>query len=329
MRDKHTARRNMIAGVLAGLVIATVFGAYATTTFKKMVAGKPATAADVNAAHQDLATAIDKLQAELATLKAEQACPPGYTRDKTATTITLCKKGSDEMVKVGDYWIDRYEASLVNGTTWAAGKCNGTGGKQYGAGITDDLPATFPDNGNWLIGLYACAIKGQTPSRMMTWFQAQQACLLAGKRLCTNGQWQGAAADTPDDSTSCNTGSSGVEVAGNRAACRSKWGARDMVGNLYEWVDWWTQAGKSWMTTDGQKATAWPSGYGSDATWNLNGRARHVASGYKWSNGIPAAALRGGHYSISASAGVFAIHLVDAPTKWGAAFGFRCCRGGS
>ena len=340
MRDKHTARRNMIAGVLAGLVIATVFGAYAKTTFKKMVKGQAATAADVNTAHQDLATAIDKLQAEIASLKGEQVCPPGYVQDTTATAITLCKKGGDEMVKVGDYWIDRYEASLVDATLFASGKCNGAG-KQYGVGV-DDYPATFQDSGNWSSRVFACSLKGRSPSTRLTWFQAQQACQLAGKRLCSNGQWQGAAAGTHDKGAynggaggACHTqtglprktGMAGA-TPGGATSCISRWGAEDMIGNLWEWVNWWGQAGKGWITTDGQNTAPWPStggyGDGKDRTWNLNGSG---ATGIgTWTKGLPAAARRGGDMNQMAGSGIFTLGFDASPTYTGVAVGARCCR---
>ena len=116
-------------------------------------------------------------------------CPEGYTRNTGATGIVLCEKGLDQMVKVGNFWIDRYEISL-----WENVNCTGT---QYGAS-GDDYPGTFPDNGNWTSELYACSIAGVTPSRYVTWFQAQQSCEAAGKDLCTNAEWQAAAAGTSD-----------------------------------------------------------------------------------------------------------------------------------
>jgi hypothetical protein len=56
-------------------------------------------------------------------------------------------------------------------------------------------PANFPNNGNWTPvlgsnppspGVYAVSIPGVHPSACITWFQANQACLLSGKRLLTN-----------------------------------------------------------------------------------------------------------------------------------------------
>jgi len=328
-------RRNWVAGALFGVIVATVFGAWAATTFKKMQAGKPATAADVNQAHQDLATAIDNLEkkvtaqaAEITKLKTDPDCPPGYTKDTTApSSIVVCKKGSDEMVKVGDFWVDRYEMSIVDAAVWSSGSCNGAGGKQYGAGTSDDYPTSFPDSAK-VTGaasrLYACSRSGTVPSRMMTWFQAAAACTFAGKHLCTNGEWQAAAFGTPDDSVSCNISTSAAEKAGSRTGCVSQSGAYDMVGNLWEWVDLWGQAGKSWMSSDGQKATPWPSSeYGGDATYNIDGRA---SAGSGWVNGSPAAARRGGYWATGPGAGVFAVYLGNGPSTWSTGIGARCCR---
>src|SRR6185503_7301258 len=43
-------------------------------------------------------------------------CPVGYARDTTSMTYVMCKKGADEVVKVGRgasaFWIDRYEGSI-------------------------------------------------------------------------------------------------------------------------------------------------------------------------------------------------------------------------
>jgi formylglycine-generating enzyme required for sulfatase activity len=270
----------------------------------------------------------------------EPDCPPGYTKDSTVTSFTLCKKGSDQMVKVGDSWADRYKMSIVDSTTWDSGKCDGSG-TQYGAGTTDDYPSTFPDSGNWSAKLYGCSISGVAPSRSMTWFQAQQACLLAGKHLCTNGEWQAAAAGTSDpgsyDGTSggaCHTNGSAVRNTGNAgstpgasSSCISRWGAEDTVGNLWEWVDLWGQAGMSWMSSSGDTASPWPStggyGDGSDLTWNLDGRA---SNGSAWTSGTPAAALRGGGWGNKTDAGVFSMRLLAGPAYWATDVGARCCR---
>ena len=49
----------------------------------------------------------------------EKSCPDRYIQDASAKTITLCRRGNDEVVRVGDYWIDRFEASVVASATHA------------------------------------------------------------------------------------------------------------------------------------------------------------------------------------------------------------------
>src|SRR5262249_53409405 len=47
-------------------------------------------------------------------------------------------------------------------------------------------------------GVYAVSVPGVLPTACTTWFRAEQACALSGKRLPTNQEWQRAAAGTPD-----------------------------------------------------------------------------------------------------------------------------------
>jgi len=259
-----------------------------------------------------LKTSVSTLQGEVSTLKTQMGkvllangdsdCPVGYTRDTKVTTYTLCKKGNDEVVRVGDFWIDRFEIHIVNTALWNSGKCDGTGGQCYGCLGTfqDNYPATFPDSGNWTAPLYACSMdtsgstkKHYPPSRGMTWFQAQQACALSGKHLCTNGEWQAAASGTPD-SASCNINSKGtwkIAYTGAFPKCISNYGARDMIGNAAEWVDLWGQAGKDWGTSS-SVTTPWPTsgGYGDaqDQTANIEGQVLTKYNGAPV-NGMPAA----------------------------------------
>ena len=264
-------------------------------------------------------------------------CPVGYVHDPTETQFTLCYDpnsalAADEMVRVGDFWVDRHESSV-----WQNPDCSGT---QYGATTTDDYPTGFPDNGNWTTPVYACSVPGVTPSRRITWFQSQQACSASGKSLCSNQQWQAAAGGTYDPGIfdgdgggSCNTMSGGgfprvTGAAGSTPAsstsCISAWGAEDMVGNLREQAGDWYVAGPDWVTGGGQDASPWPPGYGDDLTWNLNGWAN---SGIANENGLPAAAHRGGWYSRGDGAGVFSMYLTYGPSATSSSNGFRCCRG--
>ncbi len=289
----------------------------------------------------------------------------------------------DDMVAVGDFCIDRVEASMwrrVDGgklvcaavqaavdqakaapfnwtdgdfAVWYGGghpTCAGAGEKpdlcqyeQFGSppscsnwNSCDDYPE--PHNGNFEAPLFSCAIVGVGPARACTWFQAQQACVFAGKRLCTNAEWQGAAAGTPDphladpgdDSEPCNiwanskpTGSewatpNQTTKTGSAKQCVSSHGVYDMVGNLMELTaDWWGQGPNS---ADGNHANP---DYNKDGFWNVDvaehsGITPPIAS-------FPATAHRGGAYDYAYNAGVFSICLTDGPSHLFHTVGYRCC----
>jgi formylglycine-generating enzyme required for sulfatase activity len=285
------------------------------------------------------------------------ACPEGYAKD-ARTDIVLCKRGSDEMVRVGDFWVDRYEAVIVDSTQYAAGDCNGAG-VSYGAS-SYDYPGTFPRTGNWTSPMFACSIKNVKPSMYMTWFQAQEACALSGKRLCTNEEWQAAAAGTydpgvnpgsggsPTSNTKCvtdasgprNTGLAGPAPGGN-TSCVSSWGVEDMIGNVNEWVAMWGQGGPDSGVIQGQyngtvgTNKGWdgfsPETTGDgDGTWNLAGVAYgcdRSGGNCGWKAGLPFAACRGVSWLEGQKDGVFAFILNNGPTLGYWNGGFRCCRG--
>ena len=224
---------------------------------------------------------------------------------------TSCQgnSASDVMVKVGNLCVDKYEASVWSGA-------DGTG-TQYGAGI-EDYPAGFPDTGNWTTQLYAVSRAGVTPSAYITWFQAQQACALSGKRLLTNAEWQMAAAGTPDNA-SCNVSGANVANTGANASCVSNYQVNDMVGNIWEWVADWMQGNTNpWAPSTGTAGAS----YGDDY---MNGANPAVYQGAGSTN-FPSVPFRGGYWGSGTLAGVFALYAVNGPSVAYSNVGFRCAR---
>jgi hypothetical protein len=227
-----------------------------------------------------------------------------YTKAQIDQGATGCGTNdpAGEMVKAGSVCIDRYEVSV-----WSTP----TGGTQYGIS-SDDYPCA--DNGQDCKGMiYARSVPGVTPSRYITWFQAQAALANSGKRLPTSAEWQMAVQGTPDPVGSpgtedCNTFSSGPEPTGERASCVSDWGANDMVGNLWEWVADWVPH----STACGD----WPAGYGDDIQCLAGADT----------TGAPGALIRGGYREDGPLAGAFAVYGGNHPSDSSDAVGFRGAR---
>lgn len=255
-----------------------------------------------------------------------------------------------DSVKVGRVCVDKYEASVWNipnpttanaplvqrviaGTVTLADLAN-AGAKQFGeahkgpplcTGTGSDYGMSFPNTGNWTPisgsdpptpGIYAVSLAGVKPSTCISWFQAAQACALAGKRLPTNQEWQQAAAGTPaaagdNGTTDCNTATGLPSNTGARANCKSAWGAFDMVGNVAEWVGDWVP-----LSTD--DCPGW--GPFSNDFMCLAGAAIAPAG--------PGAIMRGGSCCTpGANAGVFFVDGQSPPTNsFNYDFGFRCVR---
>lgn len=247
-------------------------------------------------------------------------CPVGYERqpDPTFTGSTrLCIRRNsdgtvyDEVVRVGAgpsaFWVDRYEGGLYA----ADGRSNCDSARGL---PVDGQPRALP----------SCLIRsasGVSPSSM-NWFQANRACLAAGKRLPSGPEWL-LAADGTDDPTTPSDGADarcvtdrgeGPRAAGGRNLCRSTWGAEDMIGNLHEWTnEWYATIGdftsrQRWVQTDG--GVDWAH---DDTVHNVLGTVAGPGGSGRVS-GIPAAALRGGYWSLGRQAGVFQLFLLVSPS---------------
>jgi hypothetical protein len=248
-------------------------------------------------------------------------CPLGYAVSDALRAPKLCRRGVDNIVKVGDgaaaFWIDRFEASI-----WSAPDGGGT---RYGENASD-YPATFPPTGQYTVPLYAVSRSGVAPSRWVSWFQANEACRASGKRLPKPDEWWRAARRTVDPGSSTGTGgaclteANSPRLTGNGAGCRSAVGAEDMIGNLAEWVlDWQVTVGNS---RDVNPINAWPSNYGGDGVWNIASRAASTESGEL--GNLPAALALGGSFSEGAGAGLFSIDYRGSPARLSNSVGFRC-----
>ncbi len=245
----------------------------------------------------------------------------------SAEAATAC---AADAVASGTLCVDRYEASvwrvpdptganaalvakIQRGTATADDLAAG-GAMQLGIASADYAPCGR-DGQNCTDDIYAVSLAGVTPSAFITWFQAQEACANAGKRLPTNAEWQIAANGTPDAGpddgiSDCNTASGTLPRTGTRADCVSARGAFDMVGGVAEWVADWVPAPTS--------CPGW-SGFSDDDMCLAGANASQVA---------PGALVRGGAFSAvgGAKAGPLAVHPFP-PTRSNAIFiGFRCAR---
>lgn len=236
----------------------------------------------------------------------ERTCPPDAVRSGT----TCLDKFEASVWRVSDTTTTNAElvAKIEQGTATVAdleagdATALGTGGDDY---------APCEDSGqNCANDIFAVSVPGVSPSRNLTWFQAQMACKNARKRLPTNAEWQAAVAGTPDpgsdDGTTDCDSTGGPSLTGARSECVSSDGAFDMVGNLYELVADWV-----------------PKAFGCDA-WNA-GISPTADQQCLTSQGEPFAVMRGGFSGSGAEAGPFAINTLPLSNSL-SAVGFRCTR---
>lgn len=265
---------------------------------------------------------LDGLRARVDSLAAGSFCPRVFVAGEhrvydrvEGEAGVVCRHAAtgDTMVKVGAFWIDRYELTACPGGS-------------VGADTGDDTTAL------------GCSRAGVAPHLNVTWFQAAAMCVNAGKHLCTNAQWQTAVAGTVDPGASdgatgaCVTMATQPRATGLGVMCRSRFGAEDMIGNVHEWVaDWWV-AGKRGPITDGEQAAPWPESFPVDRTYNVDGASASMGA---WQRGLPAAPRRGGRWlnhtiaSAETEAGAFVLDLTHGPSHHDERLvGARCCVGG-
>lgn len=286
-------------------------------------------------------------------------CPAGYLREPEAglsSDVRLCVRrraggglAYDQVVRVGTgaaaFWIDRYEAMVTAEPEARGSELGGFTG-------IDDYGDTFPDNGQWTAPRYAFSLSvppGRVPSRFITWFQASEACAVSGKRLPTGEEWLRAANGTADSSPGCNISTRAPRNPGGGAGCRSRWGAEDMVGNLFEWTAEWyasVRLANSLQRNTVPQIVVPPDGGGTFvissiapeplANWPATGGSSYrddgttgvVSAAFTGPSmrvdGVPSAAIRGGAWDSNDQAGIFAFDVNYAPSMSNEHFGFRC-----
>jgi hypothetical protein len=296
--------RRVAAGVLSAMAIATVASHAAVLCQRK------SGAVFVRSACRKKETSIDLAQFGA-------VGPKGDKGDPGVGPFTTCPPDS---VLVGTTCVDRYEASVwsipaantalvdrVKAGTATVADLTAAGAIEVSPGedCAPAFPPSFPATGNWTAPLYALSVPGVPPAGCVSWFRAEQACRLSGKRLLSNEEWQGAAAGTPDG-TPCVV--SAVLGPTGTPGCVSQWGAFDMTGNAAEWVADWTEAASN--------CTNWSVDFGSDISCIAGDGLNH----------LPGALLRGGSASLGTDAGIFAIDSGNPAYGGNGSVGFRCAR---
>lgn len=242
-------------------------------------------------------------------------------------TFPVTRCGPDAVL-AGSVCLDKYEASVwrvPNPSTANAllvrqirlGRATRAGLIAGGAtqlGLTTAYAPCQSNGQNCANDIFAVSLPAEIPSALITWFQAQEACANAGKRLPTSAEWQMGANGTPDPgpdngTTDCNTASGELTAAtGARTACVSAVGAFDMVGNLAEWVADWVPAATV--------CTGWAS-FSND---------QMCLAGASTSRAFPGVLVRGGDsVTFGEAAGPLAV-TESPPFRVTRLLGLRCAR---
>lgn len=219
------------------------------------------------------------------------------------------------------FCIDKYEAYLVSGSV-----SNDT--------CTNGSQAEVDANATTAV---AGSTAGQTPLVNINWCAAKKACQNAGKHLLTNMEWFNAANykgskwnitfEQTAEAMACNTNTAAAALTGASATCVTQEGVYDMIGNVWERVDFVMTADPTNGLADGSVtgydfATGIPTTVGATSAafgddyymaYNGAGAARAVRRGGGWANG--------------ALVGVFAFFAGNAPSYISTDIGFRCGRG--
>ncbi len=87
---------------------------------------------------------------------------------------------------------------------------------------------------------------GEKPLTNVSWVEAKMRCYDSGKRLCTAAEWEAACRGNSItsypygenyESSRCATEGESAFTSGTFESCKEGFGTRDMVGNVWEWVE--------------------------------------------------------------------------------------------
>lgn len=226
---------------------------------------------------------------------------------------------------VGEFHLDAYEVSVARFQKFvaaypAARPVDGSGKNPRDAadlGWLAAWTASLPATQSALTASLACesvATQGVTdPVRCVSWFTAQAFCIWDGGRLPSEAEWNYAAAggdqqrvypwSAPSSSTTISSSHATYQAAaptrpGLRALDLSRWGQRDLAGNVWEWVlDY--------------HASPYPTTQCHDCA-NATAAANRV--------------IRGGGYSSNATQVIASYRSSAVPPTPRAVVGFRCAR---
>ena len=239
----------------------------------------------------------------------------------------------DYMVKIGNFWIDKYESQIIQIT------------KDGNNFVTIDDPEkggpkpsgrNHPGNGfdtpqNWI-----AVSQRRRGTSGVSYFVAEQASINNGKHIARNEQWQAAAAGTIRSNAEgmMADGETWIKVS---ELDISRYGVVGCAGSLWEWTSSWGQYGEPfdgnpepWFDWPGPGSYAeWDGefeGYGDDYLINVAGRSYTRQDNRGYCTGLVASPVRGGSWGDHNRAGIFALIADGSPSYFGFEVGFRCVK---